>query len=490
MSTSRASSPMSRSATTAADNDFYSKHPEMVQDGKRMPIDPNNPAQAGMRQEWMGAYAKHGGKVEPIAGADVRNAKKQANKDFPKTPPGAAVLPCAYKNAPRSSDQDKGASTAPSGAQPQSQSVTPVPVKRAPPSAPAGQDSVCELVSAKISCSHGRHPGKEGVLMVVASSSGDTIDSVLSMKGGCGQHPSWSVGGKLAKEGKGNKFSFNANGVSVLKQNAFSLKNVSPNIYQVQLVACGGGPLIYEIRAYPAGKIKYKIDFRELKEKLESIVQILPINEDEERRDREENKKGKFEYLHGIVEFAGEWKEVDVKVRDRNWETRYEMSWSGGFDPLVAYAWRFQIYPPSIMPGWLSEYIHAGLFGEIKGNAAAKLKYAGSYWPSDGQTEWGETSFVASGEITVGLSLELKLASKALVEGVLAGESGIAIEGEALRMEGDPALKIESKFSGLTAKATLKAAWGFVEYSREFVLVEPREIFEPYILKSVNMRPE
>ena len=55
--------PMNPTATKEANDEFYQNHPEMVQDGKRIPIDPCNPMHAKYQKEWMDSYVKHGGKI-------------------------------------------------------------------------------------------------------------------------------------------------------------------------------------------------------------------------------------------------------------------------------------------------------------------------------------------------------------------------------------------------------------------------------------------
>jgi len=59
---SRLSRPLNKEAIRAADNEFYDKHPELVKDGKRIPLSKN---QTSLQNEWRELYVKHGGKVEP-----------------------------------------------------------------------------------------------------------------------------------------------------------------------------------------------------------------------------------------------------------------------------------------------------------------------------------------------------------------------------------------------------------------------------------------
>jgi len=56
-----ATRPLNRRATRRANDDFYRAHPELVQDGKRIPLDPCNSDHDHLRAEWMDAYERHGG---------------------------------------------------------------------------------------------------------------------------------------------------------------------------------------------------------------------------------------------------------------------------------------------------------------------------------------------------------------------------------------------------------------------------------------------
>lgn len=58
-----ATRPMDRTATREANDEFYANHPEMVQDGRRVPLDPCNPEHDSMRTEWMDLYEANGGEV-------------------------------------------------------------------------------------------------------------------------------------------------------------------------------------------------------------------------------------------------------------------------------------------------------------------------------------------------------------------------------------------------------------------------------------------
>jgi len=72
---------LNNAAVIAADEDFYAQHPEFVEDGKRIPLDPHDPIQAPLRREWMDSYLRNGGSVEQSGEARP--------KSLPSSPKGA-----------------------------------------------------------------------------------------------------------------------------------------------------------------------------------------------------------------------------------------------------------------------------------------------------------------------------------------------------------------------------------------------------------------
>jgi hypothetical protein len=86
----RAKRPLNKSAVRAADDDLYQNHADDPRpnalydaDGNRKPLDPDDPDQAGLRQEWMDAYQANGGDTE--------------KSDISGTPTGQVVLPCGQR---------------------------------------------------------------------------------------------------------------------------------------------------------------------------------------------------------------------------------------------------------------------------------------------------------------------------------------------------------------------------------------------------------
>lgn len=80
--TQRAKRPLDPAAVAKANDAFYAAHPEMIEDGKRVPIStqPDDPCAALMREEWMRGYVANGGALDPVA--------------LPAAKPGSTTVPC------------------------------------------------------------------------------------------------------------------------------------------------------------------------------------------------------------------------------------------------------------------------------------------------------------------------------------------------------------------------------------------------------------
>ncbi len=65
MSRQTAELPLNSIAVQQADNQFYADHPELIENGKRIPLDNDDPAQAGLRREWMALYNAKNKKQPP-----------------------------------------------------------------------------------------------------------------------------------------------------------------------------------------------------------------------------------------------------------------------------------------------------------------------------------------------------------------------------------------------------------------------------------------
>jgi len=100
--------PLNQQAIRQADDDFYRNHPELVINGVRIAIDPTDPEQQSLRNEWISSYIKNGGQetgnglrkieekeeeLEEETPGDNNAVPKPAPKPAEK-PPESVVEPC------------------------------------------------------------------------------------------------------------------------------------------------------------------------------------------------------------------------------------------------------------------------------------------------------------------------------------------------------------------------------------------------------------
>ena len=330
-----------------------------------------------------------------------------------------------------------------------------------------------------MTCSHGRHAGPSGKLMVVSkAATGDTISVNSSMNGSCGTHPAWSVGGFWDSEGKGTSFSFRADKWAPSVVGLFALKSVDPHIYRVDTSACSGAAGAWQVEAYPGGEISYKVDPTKFKTVFEKVFQYLNPKHGHGEEDEEEGNGCALSDWEVKAEYKGNWEE-----EDGSWEACYKMEANGNVK--VNGHCKAQIYPPSLVPGWLAKYVKAGLFGEIKLEFSGTMALKGKYTPENGKTHWPTKSAGVGGAGTLALSIEAKFVSASFAEGAVVGETGLEAKLE-LELEDELAMPFSIGHTGLKGKAVLKAAWGLIEWERSFQLISPGEFFKINLLGHTN----
>ncbi|HLJ85995.1 MAG TPA: carboxypeptidase-like regulatory domain-containing protein [Candidatus Angelobacter sp.] len=72
MSYQRAELPLDSAAYEQADDQFYADHPELIEDGQRISLDPDDPSQAELRSEWMDVYYAKTNRPAPVRPFDKR----------------------------------------------------------------------------------------------------------------------------------------------------------------------------------------------------------------------------------------------------------------------------------------------------------------------------------------------------------------------------------------------------------------------------------
>jgi hypothetical protein len=439
----RASTPMSQSAAKAANNDFYSRHPEMVVNGRRLPLDACDPKQAKLRNEWIKSYQAHGGKVEKASGnicaEQVRTANTQANSITDNKPltSGPQICPGPSPVAPVAS--------------------TPNPVKHSQP---------CKVKSSSVTCGHGRKPSS-GLLCVVPDSYGSLGDSIIctaELEGGCGQHIAWDISGMWTFHEKGSHTEFLA---KTFKPAIFGgwlgLHQVSPQTYRVNLAACQGSAPLVEVRAYPPDKLTGKIDFEEVRKKIKEVLKHLPIEE-------EEKTKLEHGWFVGAIEYSQQWKEEKKSAR-----AFCETTVAGSFDPFFGFKLGpVPIYPLNVVPAPLQRWLKAGVYFSIEGGVSFTVEVAFKYEPERDKSKYEKTEVSLFGMIKGTLSLNAMLFSEDVVSASIAGSTGLRT-GAKFVAKHEPEIELFLQWTGLVATVTVKAAWGIVEYNRQYPLVKESE---------------
>lgn len=319
---------------------------------------------------------------------------------------------------------------------------------------------VCEVVSHKIKCEHGREPGPTNVLMVVPDRIHDRIVGSIAMKGGCGHHPVWVVSGAGSKSGKADSYDFE---VSKFPHAAIwprDLRNASPKIYDFSATSCDAGAARYAVHAYPSGEVSWKLNFEDINRWIVGFLDLIPLPP-EVKDDWIPGKK----ILVGELKYAGAWKEEKP-----GWRAYCESSFTMAFSPLIGVEAKGPVWPPVKVPSFLQKYFKAGLFLTLGAGGDVSYAHTSNYFPDPGKDEVKKHTVSGGVSGTVKLSLELTLVSSEVVEGEISGSTGLGVK--LIGEHGDgTSIKLEPKWDGIKATATVKLAWGFVEFSRDFQLM-------------------
>lgn len=447
----RAIRSMSRPAVQAADEKFYQQHPEMVINGRRMPIDPHDPKQARLRREWMALYEANGGQVErvpPKAVADqVRRADTEADR-APCTGPTSATVACPDRR-------------------PQPLAVEKVVAAPKPEKPPVP----CKLLQATVTCEHGRQPSTDGLLMVASeqyADLGDKITCRATSVGGCGEHVEWSIAGYWTSRERGTQTTFHAKPFKPslnlpLINGWLGLHRIEPHVYRVQVSACEGGAPLVEVRSYPPDKWSGKFDFEGLRKAIKNALRFAPIDEEKKR----ELEAG---WCVGSVEFSQQWKE------DKKSALAFcESAISGGFDPLFKFDLPpLPIYPGNLVPPALQKWLKAGLYVKFGGGALLKIDLLWQYWPDSTEDTFDKWTVTAGGNADLKLSINLFMVSEDLVSAEVAGSTGLTLAGKFIRTK-PVGIGLFLTWQGLEGSFTLTAGWGIIEYRRTYPILKERE---------------
>lgn len=495
----KAARPLDAGAVRAANQELYRRHPELVSQGKGRQLSADSPQDAALRAEWMDLYVQSGGRAEPVG------------------PPAAAVVKSAIASEFSGNAAGTGISQCPLAAAPPAVPALPPPARRLPPQSPS--EPPCELLKADTSCQHGRQPGPERILMVVpdGAANDDTITTKLSMKGGCGSHPSWSYGSTPAGAGKSTSIQFKAStkaSVSLFAPQDW--RHLSPSVTRISSAACAGISGDCEVRAYPPGKasltgeggFSYQFFPSGDEDRLEGSLSITSAYE----RENISSEKYKLDFLKFIQKFSGavseklvgnsssgpepakapkstgkiavrlnlsgdwEWKEVKG-----SWKAVCDSTYKFGAVPLLEASGEFPVYGPPIPPK-LKKWVDLGLYAGAAGRVSLNAERASSYSPDSNLETVSKWEAKGEGELEFSLFAKIQLVSEDFLSGTVGGKTGLKIAASKAA-SGAPEIEFKREWTGLKANLSGEAVWGLFSYEREFVLFERYEFKSPWIWK-------
>jgi len=394
------------------DTQFWSDHP----DGQLT----TSPEDRKLRKEWMRAYKKVGSTCACATASGAHAPKPEAPKDN-------ASLPREPKPNPK---------------------------------------IVCGLVSAEITCQHGRKSGPSGLLEVVASGVGDTVKCTSAIKGGCGSHPKWTIDGYWKSEKIGTSATLNAinwrnwDAPSALPGLFNWAGDLRPHEYSIGVECCSGASRSFDVSCYPSDSTEVSFQMpKELKSLEEEFNDALKEILD---------PSFKWEFATGAAKFNAKWMEVGAgdPYKDK-FRAYYKWTLSVGFNPLVSLKYRQKLGPLAALPPELARFGTAYFFVEIKGEI--NLNATGQKTSPD---DW-DLKDEAEGTLRLTLGGSAFLVNEDVLSVEVAGYSGFTVNAEP-EWEGEkPAMKIGTQWDGIKAYCTFKAM--FQSYNREFTLVDEHQ---------------
>jgi uncharacterized Zn-binding protein involved in type VI secretion len=333
---------------------------------------------------------------------------------------GAPFCEVCFKNAQAELAAALKAKAAPSKTPSHTSTLTPLagkPVQQiGPPAATVRAGSkLCEATSVTVSCSHGRRAGPEGLLMVVpgGAASPDVITGTISMKGGCGNHPAWTVSGADNRRGASGKVSFGASNITRLAK----FLNFSPSTmpetatYHLDVQACSSDVRDVQVIAFPPDEIGIALDLAEDAKAIAAFLsKVCPLEQADSPQ-----------FLQGSASFTQKWRE-DPKT----WHCFSETTISCGFNPLVG----GQVHLPFAggVPPPLSKYADISAFVLVYGAVNLNANLTFEFWPEmpEPRLVRKAASVTGGGELWAGVGAQVRVGSVIRVE--VDGEVGTSIE--------------------------------------------------------------
>lgn len=404
---------------------------------------------------------------------------------------------------------------------------------------------VCELTTADVKCGHGRVPSKDGVLEVVARKSmdwegsgkqDDKISLSAQLKGGCGDHPRWDVGGTITK---GTTAEHVATPWSI-KSFEFIKRGFKVREKAIAVSACDSATKNYTIREYPGDQVEITVTWnREMKHEKTQEEQAEEWRKQQEHDDkaaaamdkaglsgdywrkRKEAERAKKTHKAFKVDFK--WKpESNTKInymtiieRFRNWasqlayvedmiekvaapegenkieilpkvEGKFKAAWMEYTDwrvylkleaelaaELISAEATIPFGPFALIPPTIKNWVgDVGFYIKFNGSLGISFKWA-IEGPDKGQSKF---SGGAEGEIGVVVGANLFLMKKTVLNIDVNGSTKVTPSAEASFEDKEVVVEYDIMWGGLKVAITAEALWGMVGYKKEWTVMEKRSM--------------
>ncbi len=324
---------------------------------------------------------------------------------------------------------------------------------------------VCELVSEIVHCDHDkspRHASKDGVLEVVPKEGKDDKITLLGkFKGGCGNHPQWTISGELSKTVKEPTTTFEAKrwNAHMIGKSIRWLGKEPPKTYMVQAQACAGSSKSYTIKSYPRDKFELSWEPKKwpyVQEYVDKFKKVLEAW----------FPKFEIELAQGKVAVEAAWCEWPNDHR-----AFYKYDASVGLDPLLKLSMRFPFGPTAALPAVVKKFGDAYVFVEFFGAVAIA-----GHWSKETPDEAPKKFAKATGSLGGKLGVHVHLVSKKAIAAEAAGGTSFELSAAPDYAEEEPAFNLELKWMGVKGEITLLF---FDKWEKTFpiTLVEERVIW-------------
>jgi hypothetical protein len=375
---------------------------------------------------------------------------------------------------------------------------------------------VCELLKAKLACSHGRASSADSELSIVPDggsykeggifetstkqgfeSSTDEVTFTAVMHSGCGRHPTWRIidlsNSNTIATVSGPKATYTFHPPHVAESdvphllNVWWLKDVKPNRYRIETEACNGPGSALAIAVYPNIKSGFKTSLIKKAPPLAKWEEVL----EEYRKDinklfdilREffpNVKKIECSLLEGSLELSNSWAEGHKN------SVHWNASAKVGFDPILGLTVKISVLPlnvPKAIAKYCDVYVYIAITG--KWNCAAEFT-----WNEEAVSGGGSVSgllTVAAG-VTAVAGVDPEDDGYAIVDADGHAETTVEPEGK-LEASSKPSIELSctGKWKPIALVLSLKLFNGFIRpYEGTWELTPERS----YSLGKLQWAPE